>query len=710
MTQSSFEDISALNKELKAFHKKKGCRLLDRVPPPKDFRTTRDRDAYWDEEKKRWHEGHTNKAGIWLPGSMYHFVQEQWIKNRVEGDIFRPTARLVEYIMHTKGDECYKGNKALGILKGRGASLSTYGAGCLPNYFSYIKPGSNSGMTSVERAKIDEIFTEKFLVTFEGYNPVIAHEIMARRSSTQLQRYGALTKDSDGNIKQVVGKIDCRETSDSDASVTAFSGSGCKYIFADELPLHKRRDKFMRSAIETLRDPTTKKMTGFFLYGGTAEEKLTNEDLWKFKTMVENKSVIEGDVVFLPFWVTMFIDENGFPDEDRAMKWWDSEMERFDKANDSESAHAHKRTNPRNLDDIFEEAKGGYFSSTAEDKIQARIQILNKNTDIVEIPTKLVNMGNEITRVITRHPNVYIVEPPLQDVQYYIVIDGVNTGLKSALAPGKKIKSKDRENTKRSKVAALVIKGADPIRGNSYDCVAMYTEIPDTPEEAYIHIENLFLYYNQYGGFQKYNGIEFEASGAVTDSFPMYLTERGLIQYAVRRKDYSGKRNIDTDKVGQPVTIDTLEFCVRRANPFIDKYINNINNIRLLRALLGDAYVNNDIRSAWMLFFIVLPLNFDKEVERKEPKPVMKLYYERNERGIRVPVWREEMPETDSMKDNKKKMKELQKKYSDKLLEMQKKVATAQKVKQAVEPILAEIQKLSEEINKENSLNLPFKY
>ena len=95
------------------------------------------------------------------------------------------------------------------------------------------------------------------------------------------------------------------------------------------------------------------------------------------------------------------------------------------------------------------------------------------------------------------------------------------------------------------------------------------------------------------------------------------MSERGYLHMVAKRKDLSGKGYSKIEKYGQPRGTDMIDYQYKAANMFLRKYISNIKYIPLLEDMLKDFSANTDCLDSWLMLFVVLPLDFDKPIEKK---------------------------------------------------------------------------------------------
>lgn len=575
--------------------------ILEWKPKP-DFRTTLEKQNYWASEKKKWIEGVGN-----IPGSLYHKTQEQWIKDRNAGNIFRPQCRDVDLLIHQEIVSCRKAGEALIIIKGRGVGLSSE-MGTLANYFMKVYPGTTTLLTSEAQSKISSLFSEKVAVVFDNYDDDIK-PVEVNRNETKNSSYLKVEQvylDENGKQRTNTSQIICRDTSDTPASASAFSGQGAIFGAYDELFLHKRRTELIRSSAPCYMDARTKQTTGFLLAGGTIEDTLSNEQLAELQKLIEEVQengrlgTMKARLLFIPSWMGSFMT-NGHSDEKKAMEWWHKEIEQLEKLKDPKALRAFKMNNPMRLDDIFELSKGDRFEDDVSDKIKLQHKFILANPQPIQ-KAKIVDNNGTPTKILDKKGNIEILEDPRPNVEYYLCIDGVATGKKTG-------------GDKGSNVAGTVVKMFDT--GDlKYAPIAIYSERPDTIEQSYYTLVAIANYYNQFGSLK---GIMAEANASTADHFSTFLTKMGLSRFIMSTQDLSGKGFSNTKKAFQYITDSARDFQMRQANIYLRKYISNIRFQSLLQDMMKPASENADILDSWLMFFIAAK-DYDKPYSPPKPK------------------------------------------------------------------------------------------
>lgn len=585
--------------------------IIDKTKPPSPiyvrqpiptFRTDYEKQKYYVENKKRCLEGY---AG--LPGTLYDYLQNQYLKHRIvppgHDAIEPPIPRAASLWMHQEFDRTRRAKKAQGVIKARNVGLSTEG-GALANYFSKYYPGSNSLITSKDQDGISIMFMEKIYAPYQHLHKDLRPDELSRNATKQrcYLRLGVSHIGIDGNEQYSESQISLRETSEKPKSPTNFSGQGAIYGYVDEAPLHPRREELFNSFVECFRNPFTKELDGFILWGGTVEAVMTNEAVSELQTMINNKDLWDCNIYFVPFWHGMFLT-NGHPDEKKAYEWWNREYEKVEK--DSAKSRAFKMNNPRTIEDIFESVKGGRWEDeTAEVLALQKTAVLNADVPCPKYNITL--MGGEVVAKQNNSGVFWQLEAPKVHCTYGIGIDGVATGTETGSMSG-------------SKMASTIIKITDP-QGDPYMPVNIYFDKPSTVEAGYRRILAQMIYYNQFGGLL---WISPEANQATIDHFASFLLREANMFYKllVKRKDLSGKGWADTSKIGQYRTDGIIDFQYRQANIFIRKYFHSLQMMPLIDQMLLPKGANADILDAWLQFFTAMP-EYDKVI--KPPPPPRK--------------------------------------------------------------------------------------
>ena len=598
--------------------------LIKKKPPiyvrkPKPlFRTEVEKKKYWANEKKKWLEGSDG-----LPGMFYHFLQEQWIKDRVSGKTLIPKAFERDLMVHEEIEKARKSFTPVLILKARGTALSTLG-GCAVQYHMRAYPGSTCLVTSADQARISKLYTDKIRVCYDRYDEDIQYDI-SKYSETMAKTYLQLNiKHVDDYGRETVSQSDmfCNQTNKDDASASSFSGTGAIFGFFDEIALNKRRAMLLQSSESCFIDPNTSERTGLLLAGGTAEDVLTTEDLAQFKLLYDKWIELGWKVVFLPYY-HRFHDENGYIDKEAGERWYEREYAAKAKSSDPSDLQAFLKNNPSKLEDIFSLGSTSFFNETAVNNLKViREKIsLNKPDPTYNIAV----IGNKAEAVPSNKGMYTIQEHPKPFVKYVMVIDGVATGTDYG--------------TGDSKMAATVIKEYDPETNLPYQTVAVVEWKPQSLEQAFPIILNLARYYNKEGGFRVMHP---EASNSTHELLPQYMIKQGLIHWVQHRVDYSKSGNINTNLWGQFMNQHSTPYAIGRWNEILTEYPQGITMLKVLDSMLLPSTANADIRSSMLLFAFLVTKDFGKP--QKKIEPIIKRRYEIiNQNGANIRVVRQKV-------------------------------------------------------------------
>lgn len=568
--------------------------------PRPTFRSLYEEQKYFEGEKKKWIEGDGD-----VPGSLYFYLKEGFIKHRVipqgHDSVERPMPRIASLWMHQAFNATRKKKKVQLVFKGRGVGLSSE-MGAMAIYQSKVFPGSNTIVTSKDQDGIAVFFQEKIYVPYQHLDARIRPDEI-KRNNTKSRCYlelGVNHIGNDGLEQYSRSTINLRETTERPDSPQNFSGQGAALGLFDELPLHPRKEKLLDSSIECFRNPFTKELDGFLLGGGTFEDSMSQEDIEGFRQLVANKDLWDCEILFVPFWWSFDIDANGYPNKKKAFEWWDKQYEKLSSSEAKQRAFV--RNNPRTLDDIFENVKGGRWEEETEEIIRAQKKAVLE-ADVPCPKYTFINLGGAVTPELSKKGSIWMIEPVKPNCTYILGVDGVGSDTETGGKEG-------------SEMAGVIIKMFDPT-SDPFMPVAIHSERPKTIEGGYRKLINLAIYYNQYQGFQK---IWAEANMATASHFGNFLITEGYKRWISMRKDLSGKGWIDTKKMFQYRTPDHIAFQYKQANIFLRRYAHSIQMMPLIDQLLLPKNMNADILDAWLQFFTAMP-NFDQATK---PKPVPK--------------------------------------------------------------------------------------
>ena len=598
-------------------------------PPPNfklDKHPEKAEDQYWDIQNQRWVEGHVNERGEFITGSLYFYIQECWLSD-IKGRVFKPNWRDTDELMANWCNECIRDEQSLLIYKRRRIGATSFFAN-LPYYFVRTNPGCKIGITGKDQKNITSMFNDKILHSYNRFNPKVLNTTPVALNNTSqrsnltiaLKILDELTNSTDTRTSNII----CTETSEKPDSPNNLSGNSFLLCYVDEAPLHKKIEAFLSSIIPTLMDGPNR--SGLLILAGTIEPTLTSAQVSAFYQLIQRSKNLNIRTEMLPVWLGLF-EKNGYSNKDAGLLWYEENRKRYEDVGDTKGLRDFVMQWPRDQRDIFEFSQGGMLEDDVNDILASTLKKLI-DEGCPEAPYKIIPSGTgfEATPDTKSRPKddqgnyleggFWIIEPPKQGLIYYIAMDGIGTG------------TEDGEN-KGSWAASMVFKGFDP-NGGDYEPVGFYFERPKTVELSYIYTVNLFKFYNKFDGVKE---INFETAVATSSHFSTFLEKEGLLKYAMKRKDLSGKGWVNTKKLGTPVNEDTLDWQIRQANMFLRKYGRNIRSKLLIQHLLKPVNENADLRSAFFNFMTCIP-NFEKKVEKKiMPREISRVILVRNADG-----------------------------------------------------------------------------
>lgn len=579
---------------------------------PSIFKTTLEEEKWFQWVDERCTYGDRNEYGLFIPPSLCFFAYEGTVVDRVNGNNEEKIIRDIDYILNINMYNSMLENKWDLYIKARNCGFTVQSAGNFPIFFAYKYPGINVNMTSADQKRITNMYRKCLLPMWQGMSDFIRpDQINLKNNDQDVGLTLSVNTIEDGKKKSKITSINLQPTAYSEKAASAFSGSGAKYSCIDELYLNPRAAKITESLIDVMTKKSTGKLEGYCCAGGTVENSVTAEQLMKYKQFwIEADNSHIWNKTFLPFYLGSFMNM-GHSNRKLAQEDWDKKQEAFLKAGNLQGATAHKKNQPRNIDDIFEFAASSKWETDVAELIKVQHhKTLNEKKDEKNIwtPTVISNMNGVIEAEPTSKSDIVIMEQPKPNCKYFACVDGTGTGTETG-------------NTDGSNFVTTIVKGYDP-DGGSWGVVAVYNKRPNNLEEAFIKTLNLSLHYNRFGGLEC---ISYEANTSV-DYYSRFMSERGYLHMVAKRKDLSGKGYSKIEKYGQPRGTDMIDYQYKAANMFLRKYISNIKYIPLLEDMLKDFSANTDCLDSWLMLFVVLPLDFDKPIEKKKPKREMEWY------------------------------------------------------------------------------------
>ena len=563
--------------------------ILDKTKPPKPFfirepipttfKNTYEKQKYWANEKKKWIEGISEDVNGWA----YYYGSQIILRHRNTGAQYYPEIRDVEVWLLKEVMDCMKSGEFPFIIKGRGVGLSSLFMNGF-HYFSRIYPNSNCIATSKNKKTLSELFTEKTMVSYnEMHGDIKPDEINKNQTASEsFLKYGYRYLDDFGNEKYSENKFTCRDTQESDAATTNFSGSGAIYGFADEAPLMTRFNKFFDSARDCFTDHSINKVVGLMVFGGTCEDSITQDAIQKIQEVWENPKPLNIRPIFVPATYGKHTI-NGHSNHERAREEILKQREELDKLADKTRLNAYIKNNPLDISEIFSFGGTSRFDDYARERINLRLSELSKpNQAYVPQGYNLIEKGLEIVAMPSNSSNLKIIEHPKKDVKYIWSLDSTQS-------------TKETSGDGGSKVSITIMKGVDPQSDLQFCPVAHFLERPKNFDSVFELGVRLFKYYNQFGLAK--NCGELNATGGVMcEKLRKECGEKTIIA----RRDLNKKGYVDTKKAWYYRVDATIDWQYLAANTYFKKYSDYIYFADLLKEAQLPDEVNKDFMDSFL--------------------------------------------------------------------------------------------------------------
>lgn len=506
-------------------------------PPPKPtFKSTLDKERWWDKRKIIWREGYGDGYSR-VCGMHAFYMLQGHLKDGSDGSIIQPRYRDCDDWMISKIHKGFWGLQNHDfIIKRREIGLTSIGAGLLPAYTMRMFPSSTFGATSCDQPRIFKAFNDKTEVFIkrldEDIRPVFDRTVGYKENATKQQVYQRLpwlVKSKTGELDMEFSDLYAKETAESDSASTGFSSTRLRAAFIDELALHRRKKKLLGSMEAcVMKGPV---QSGYILAGGTVEESLTPDQISELQTIIRDSEIFKFDVTFAPAWWGLFEDESGVSDEKKGVAFIMAERERRDKSTDKSYLRTYIKNYPLSLEEVFNLGGGGRYDDETVDKINEQVRIVVKNR-FPCIGHDIVVEGTTVRAEPNPKSNIIILEHPKPNIDYIFGYDGTMTS---------KLTS---DNKEASMVALLGMKGIDPQAELQFAPIVKYSERPKSIEAANRQGIKVLKYYNQFGRMKCMG--ETNAGG---ESFIQMMQNNELASSIMFRKDLSQKGFVDTKNI-----------------------------------------------------------------------------------------------------------------------------------------------------------------
>jgi len=387
---------------------------------PGELSTFSEKKEFWNKELDRWESGYQG-----LTGRHYAYLTQGTLKT-VTGELITPAWRDVDQYIFEEDEISRKNGEDYMIVKRREIGLSSIFGGLMPIYDSIINAGSTNLLTSADKPRVKNLFSDKILPMYENLDKNIRPKRLYERVEGLLHLG---EKDKDGNIKGVNSKIICIETADNDRSAKAFETYRAMSIFLDELFLHPRADIVHRSSQATISQGFVKK--GHLVFGGScgAENVKDSEALTLGSAMGEklwrDSKILRIRTFFIPGWMGISaapeFDKDGTPtgnilnfcpggisNEKGATEWILRRRDQLEKAEDKTHYYNFIKQYPLTIEEVFEVNRSGGFPKEIYDGLSRAKQAY------IEEDRPVANYN------IHRSPEGRIIASPSKTGKFYI--------------------------------------------------------------------------------------------------------------------------------------------------------------------------------------------------------------------------------------------------------------------------------------------------
>lgn len=586
-----------------------GKPIYVRKPIP-NFKTEAEKIKYYEKKYELWRNGDGKLTGMHL-----YYLDNIKLANRVTGEETFPICRDIDVVVFHEIERLRKLNKWLYITKARGIGLSTL-MFTVPFWYFRMYPNSTCvATTGKDKKTLGRLFSSYTMFAYENMDENIKPPFVNKNetASESFLKVNVKVKTDEG-IKYKLSRFECKETSDTPKSPTAFSGYGAIYGAFDELPLHPRRSELIGSAKEIFRNPITKKIEGFLIAGGTVEDSVSGEDLAALKDFVQHCDGFNFEHLFIRATWGMCM-ENGWSNHEKAEAEILEERAKLEKLEDKTPLKNAIKNNPLTEEEIWDMAGSKMFEDDVIDTVKQTIKNIDAQLPPI-INYNLVNMGGEIHANVSPKSPVSVLEIPKKGVKYYVGIDGTGSTKQGGVING-------------SDVGLYVVKMFDPSDPDtSYTPVCRYTERPKSFEDCYIKMANIIRWYNFDGNCR----VQAESNQG-NEHFGAFLIKDGLEKTIMMRGDLSGKGHVNKNKMFIYRTPDVIDWQYRQANIVLRKYGHNFKFKSLLEEILLPYETNTDELDSWLMCLCAMGADFDKVVVKKvRPKPPRLVWNDRTRR------------------------------------------------------------------------------
>lgn len=404
--------------------------------PPSVFRKTIEFERYKDREKKRWLEGYMGLT----PQHYYHLTRGR-IKHGTGGTTIRPLWRESDEFVFGAAYEAMKIRHDFYGVKRREYGWSVIFGACFPNWFVSTNIGCDVSMTSSDKPKTSNLFSNKFIPFYDNIDKdfelgekddAIFQPVEIRRNETMTTSYLKITGIRNGQVEK--SQIICPETVTNSSALSSYR---VKYLFVDEWALHDKVDQVIRSADDALN--TNGVRDGFFAAGGTVESEIPHENLKKIQKLLSLKQdqlkLSKKSVIFIEAWRGRQLYEgedgevlyipgtrNGWDNEKFATEIIMRKRDAYIAADDEKGLNAYIKNHPLTIQEVMSAVGTGTLPADLAEKVsKQKRHITLHDQGVIHYDLKEQEGGKIVAEVNDKSPIViYKMPDPTAPAGTYI--------------------------------------------------------------------------------------------------------------------------------------------------------------------------------------------------------------------------------------------------------------------------------------------------
>lgn len=422
---------------LKFIKEKGGTRIIRATPPT--FLSNQQAQDFFAQEKIYWRDGVHGLTGI------HYFHLTQTKMKDIEAGEFYPKFRSSDKGIFEQIEYDRKHNRFTLWLSRREYGKSSIMA-TIFLYMAVMYPGCQIVVTSADKARIQQFFTEKFTVALSGMHPMVRPTVNRVSTAQEVRiELNFTVKDEYGEPVIKTSTLFGRETNETPKSPQKISGGRTMCIGIDEIALHNRVNQLLGSATPALQKSGAN--VGYMILTGTVEKEASEASLAALRSLTK-KEELEArhmSVYFTPFHHGMHSNEYGVDDTERSIKWRAEEMARLTVLSDK-TALAHFE---KNYPATIEEALSIGLIGALPPEIMAALNYRSKELlSVSEHKYVLHYEGEKVVAERNNDGDTAIMEHPIPNEDYIAGIDPIPLNVKELLSKS--------EEEKRSKFCIVI--------------------------------------------------------------------------------------------------------------------------------------------------------------------------------------------------------------------------------------------------------------